>query len=266
MMRTLYNFGILTSAIKGNKGIKMDRNRETCAVYSIQTRLNELGYDAGVADNEEGPNTHAAISRFKRQVGLNPRPYLGPRSLGILFRESTPRYSPDTQRPTVPDTDYPSAPWLGYALQFDGLKEIPGSRHNDQIVEWGQQSGITWWNNDDDAWCAVFVNGCLVNAGYPSTKSALARSFSGYAGEFEGVGYGKELDPSDTLPPGTIIVMPRGRMPFGHVAIVIEDLGNSVATINGNVSNMVKRSTYKKSDILSNGARWPTPDMRGGLT
>jgi membrane-bound lytic murein transglycosylase B len=40
------------------------------AVWSIQSRLNELGYDAGEPDGVMGPNTRAALRAFQQDVGL----------------------------------------------------------------------------------------------------------------------------------------------------------------------------------------------------
>ncbi|RAH99182.1 hypothetical protein DLJ53_21795 [Acuticoccus sediminis] len=139
------------------------------------------------------------------------------------------------------------APWLDYLIDHIGLKEIPGPENNPLIVAWGQQSGIDWWNNDDDAWCAVAVNGALVNAGYPSTRSALARSFCKY---------GTRLSRPVR---GAIVVFPRGTNPlFGHVGIVDEVRSDgTIVVVNGNVSNMVRRSTFRISSILPDGIRWP---------
>ncbi|MEM8663342.1 MAG: TIGR02594 family protein [Pseudomonadota bacterium] len=138
-------------------------------------------------------------------------------------------------------------PWLDYLVNHVGLREIAGTRHNQLIVEWGQQAGIDWWNNDEDAWCAVAVNGALVNCGFPSTRSALARSFTRY---------GTRLDKPVR---GAIVVFPRGSNPlYGHVGIVEEVHANGTITVvNGNVSDQVKRSVFRTASILSDGIRWP---------
>lgn len=223
-----------------------DPDTETCAIQTIQHRLNELGFNAGAADNVEGPATRSAVVRFKRQHSLAARPYLGEQTLGLLFSGEAEPYAP----PAVPDTS--DAPWLDYGLPFEGLVEIPGPEHNPQIVRWGREAGITWWNNDDDAWCAVYVNGCLVNTGYRSTRSALAKSFQGADGAFAPGGYGRRLDLSQPLPRGAILVFNRGsNLTFGHVAVLIEDLGSRVLTINGNVGNRVCKSIYARNTIVS---------------
>ncbi|MEM6849963.1 MAG: TIGR02594 family protein, partial [Pseudomonadota bacterium] len=140
-----------------------------------------------------------------------------------------------------------TAPWLDALAARVGEREIPGPEHNPIIVHWGKIAGIDWWNNDEDAWCAVAVNGVLVESGYPSTGSALARSF---------MKYGTRLS---RVVPGSIVVFPRGRHAWqGHVGIVETLNGDGTITIlDGNASNMVKRSRYKISSILPGGIRWP---------
>lgn len=140
-----------------------------------------------------------------------------------------------------------AVPWLDYLIGHIGLREIPGPEHEPLIVKWGQAAGISWWNNDEDAWCAVAVNGALVESGYPSTRSALARSF---------LEYGEELDKPVR---GAIVVFPRGNNElYGHVGIV-EDVHNdgTMTIVNGNVSNMVRRSRFRTDAILPGGIRWP---------
>lgn len=138
-------------------------------------------------------------------------------------------------------------PWLDYLTNHIGLKEVPGAAHNPQIVQWGKDAGIGWWNNDDDAWCAVAVNAALVHSGYPSTRSALARSFTRY-----GMRLAKPLR-------GAIAVFPRGTNPmYGHVGIIDEIRADgTIVIVNGNVSNMVKRSVFRTASILPDGIRWP---------
>ncbi|MEM6849121.1 MAG: TIGR02594 family protein, partial [Pseudomonadota bacterium] len=139
------------------------------------------------------------------------------------------------------------APWLDYLAHHIGVAEIPGPQHHPLIVEWGREAGIDWWNNDEDAWCAVAVNGALVNSGFPSTRSALARSF---------LTYGQRLQHPV---PGAIAVFPRGTNPlYGHVGIIETVHGDGTFTVvNGNVSNEVRRSRFKAASVLPEGLRWP---------
>lgn len=145
-------------------------------------------------------------------------------------------------------------PWLDYLVNHIGLKEIPGPQNNELIVRWGKDAGIGWWNNDEDAWCAVALNGALVNSGYPSTRSALARSFVRY-----GTGLKRPVR-------GAIVVFPRGSNPlYGHAGFV-EDVNadGTITVVSGNLDNMVKRSVFRTASILPDGIRWPPGAPRPG--
>ncbi|NDW04055.1 NlpC/P60 family protein [Jiella pacifica] len=216
-------------------------------VKTFQGRLQGLGYYHGEIDGDAGTMTSSATVAFKTAHGLAARDYVGPITMTTLFStaaKAAPIIVPPSLMPSVdPSLDL----LLAEARKWIGLKEIPGPVDNEQIVKWGKAAGITWWNNDDDAWCAVAINGWLVACGFPSTKSALARSFCNY---------GKRI----TVPvPGAIGVIPRGSSPtFGHVFLIEKVHANGTVTaINGNVSNMVKRSTYTISSILNDGLRLP---------
>ena len=48
--------------------------------------------------------------------------------------------------------------WLKIARSYEGLKEIPGPRHNQTIIRWlGKLKA--WWSDDETPWCGVFVAG-----------------------------------------------------------------------------------------------------------
>jgi uncharacterized protein (TIGR02594 family) len=140
----------------------------------------------------------------------------------------------------------PALPWLEEGRKHLGVKEIKGSKHNQAIVQWGKAAGIDWWNNDDDAWCAVFVGGMLAACGLPTTKSALARSY---------VDYGTRLDPRHPVV-GAIVVFPRGTSPtYGHVGFVSKVGDTTIEVLNGNMGDMVKVSTFTRASII--GLAWP---------
>lgn len=140
-----------------------------------------------------------------------------------------------------------NAPWLDWASTKLHIKEAPRDANNPVIVQWGKDAGIDWYRKDSDAWCAVFVNAALVHAGYPSTKSALARSFTSYGSRLA-----KPV-------PGAIVVFPRGSNPmYGHVGIVKTVNSNGTITVvNGNVGDEVRESIFRIAAILPDGIRWP---------
>ena len=56
------------------------------ALWSIQSRLNELGYDAGKPDGVMGPNTRAALRAFQQASGLVADGYPDPDTQARLLR------------------------------------------------------------------------------------------------------------------------------------------------------------------------------------
>jgi uncharacterized protein (TIGR02594 family) len=71
-------------------------------------------------------------------------------------------------------SNYPS--WLKLALTFEGTKEIPGDKHNPNIVEFLRVASGGKMLPDETANCAAFAQYCLVKTGFqiPYTLSALA--------------------------------------------------------------------------------------------
>lgn len=122
-----------------------------------------------------------------------------------------------------------------FALSFEGLKEIPGPKHEHKIVEMFAFLGHDWVTDDETAWCAAFIGYVLEKCGIASTKALNALSYEDW---------GIPVDPDD-IQPGDIVVRPRGTKAWqGHVEQVIERVGKkSIKTIGGNVSNSVKVST-----------------------
>lgn len=142
------------------------------------------------------------------------------------------------------------APHLAYLTARIGVREIKGARHNPLIVAWGKAADIPWWNNDEDAWCAVANNGSIVAVGGEGTRSAMARSFAD-------PGYGTRLAYAVT---GAIGAIPRpGSSWTGHTFIVerVSADGKTLYVVNGNVDDQVKRSMVATSSLLPDGLCWP---------
>ena len=209
-------------------------------VRSVQLRLSVLGYYTGKLDGVVGPKTQHAITDFKRTNGLRARPAPLDITLPLMFsEEAEPTGSNDEDTP----------PLLKVMRALVGLRETPGAGNNQTIVDYAHDAGIDWYASDATPWCAVIVNGALVEAGYPSTKSALARSFMDYG------------EPVDLLEAdiGDIVVFPRGSEPWqGHVEVIDEVIDDDFfIAIGGNVTDRVKRSKRSFDDVLPNGIRRP---------
>lgn len=134
--------------------------------------------------------------------------------------------------------------WLTNARKLVGLKEIVGSRHEPEVVEFFAEAGHPEIHDDETAWCAAFANAMLRRAGYAGTGSLAARSF---------LTWGEALSEPKL---GCITVFKRGNSTYqGHVAFFLRDLGNSVEILGGNQGNAVSVITKSKDDLL--GYRWP---------
>lgn len=129
--------------------------------------------------------------------------------------------------------------WLLEALKLDGLKEVPGSGHNPEIVKLFADAGAPQVKDDETAWCAAFVGACLRRSGYLSTGALTARSY---------LKFGKEVsDPQR----GDIAVFSRGNSAWqGHVGFVVKANQNYVWLLGGNQDNAVNVTRYGRGNLL----------------
>lgn len=132
-------------------------------------------------------------------------------------------------------------PWLDIAYKEMGVKEIPGSKHNERILEYHSATSLKA-TDDETPWCSAFVSWCLEQAGVKSTKNAWARSY---------MKWGK---PISKPVKGCVAVFTRGTS-SGHVAFFLEDNGLSISCLGGNQGNRVCVSSYPKARLL--GYRMP---------
>ena len=138
-------------------------------------------------------------------------------------------------------------PWLDEAYKDEGLKEIPGSKHNPKVLAMYEEAGHGWVDNDEVAWCAAAVNAWLKRAGYIGTMSLAARSF---------LKWGKSLNKEPRR--GAIAVFNRGTKSWqGHVAICTGRTKRGyIEVIGGNQNNAVNVKWYPTSRLLD--TRWPS--------
>ena len=125
------------------------------------------------------------------------------------------------------------------ALSQYGEKEISGPVNNRTIVNYAQEAGFKWVNNDETPWCSIFANWVAIIAGLPRSGKADARSW---------LHVGTEVQ--DPLM-GDIVVFRRGTSAWeGHVAFYINEIDGFINVLGGNQSDQVKISAYSKSNLL----------------
>lgn len=90
-------FAVLTVSSRGD------------SVSKVQSRLNDLGFDAGVVDGIYGNQTAAAVSAFQRVAGLPISGKVSYQTMTALFKATAPTVPPATAtpRPTVRVTATP---------------------------------------------------------------------------------------------------------------------------------------------------------------
>lgn len=137
--------------------------------------------------------------------------------------------------------------WLEIAEHEIGEREVPGSVHNNRILEY---HGITTLDakTDEVPWCSSFVCWVMEKAGFTSTRSAAARSW---------LSWGKPCAPLV----GAIVVLKRGTQAWqGHVGFVVSfnSAQDEVHVLGGNQSNAVNIKSFSTDDVL--GYRWPEDD------
>jgi len=127
------------------------------------------------------------------------------------------------------------------AFTYLGLKEIPGAKHNPQILEFFKAIGHKWVQDDETAWCAAFANYCCKETVGKHTGKLNARSF---------LTFGEEVQNPEI---GDIVVFWRGSPDSwkGHVAFYVHSDDDYIYVLGGNQGNAVRVSMYAKDRLLS---------------
>ncbi|HSR41594.1 MAG TPA: TIGR02594 family protein [Longimicrobiales bacterium] len=143
-----------------------------------------------------------------------------------------------------------------------GQKELPGEAHNPRIVEYAQESGITWIDDDETPWCSTFMNWIAFEGEVERTDRANARSW---------LTVGRKADPPE---PGDVVIFWRESVDShkGHVGLFLgfSSGGDRVYVLGGNQGNQVGVSAYGSDRILgfrrlrSSGGGIPGPVLQRG--
>jgi uncharacterized protein (TIGR02594 family) len=207
-------------------------------ITAFQQRLTDLGYYRGTVDGDAGTLTEKAVIDFKRNNGLNPRPYVGVLTLAAMFDDDAKRAA---QIPITPNVGS-ELPHMLRAKQFLGLKETWGATHNKTIMGWAKKLGLeNVYTNDEISWCGLFIGAVMQpDESTPLPKSLLsARAW---------LNYGREVTPGY----GAILVFWRGSKSSwqGHVGFYVGEDANNYYVLGGNQSNSVNITKVSKSRLL----------------
>ena len=126
------------------------------------------------------------------------------------------------------------------ALGEYGIKEIVGNNDNPEVMKYYHEIGHEWVKHDELAWCAAFVNWCLLKAELEHTGKLNARSF---------LSIGEQTKVPQI---GDIVVLWRIKKDssYGHVAFFVREAENYIYMLGGNQSNQVCISKYPKTQLL----------------
>lgn len=134
--------------------------------------------------------------------------------------------------------------WLAEAWREYDQREIPGERHNKRIVAFFRELGHNPVDGDEVAWCAAFAGASLERAGFASTRSLQARSYTDWG----------EALPTERF--GAIVVLSRGRSAaLGHVGFLVGWTADQLWLLGGNQGGRVSVEAFDRFRLVA--MRWP---------
>lgn len=146
--------------------------------------------------------------------------------------------------PTGGDPD-PIPEWYELAEAEIGVREIKGSKHHPEIIQYWKDSELSF-RDDETPWCAGYVGAMLERAGVDGTASGMARSYTRW---------GVKLDAPTT---GCVVVFWRGSRSgsAGHVGFYAgRDRHGNIMVLGGNQSDAVNIKPFSPARLL--GYYWP---------
>lgn len=135
------------------------------------------------------------------------------------------------------------------AQRFIGLKEIPGSKSNPQVLAMLKLDG-DWPEDDAVPWCSAFANYPCWLLRLPRSKSLRARSW---------LRVGKAIKLEDAKPGYDMVILKRGDgvQPGpevidapGHVGFFAGLDGSRVWLLGGNQGDAVNVSSFPAEDVI----------------
>lgn len=142
-------------------------------------------------------------------------------------------------------------PWLNIAFGYNGLTEVKGPKHNQEILK--MLDGLkAWWREDESAWCATFVSHCLKEAGMTYPKMFMrALAFDGWGKVLQKPCYG--------------CIAFTKRKGGGHVFFVVgETKDGRIVGYGGNQNDQVNFRLFDRNKIV--GYRYPIFETPSDMT
>ena len=138
--------------------------------------------------------------------------------------------------PVLPVAECRAEPYeqcLDIALDYVGVREFPGDKHNPVVLRW-LQGVVASVRDDETAWCSAFANAVCEYLGLSRSGTLVARDW---------MLIGTEVDEPQR---GDVVVFWRGTPDGwqGHVAFFIRREGDLIHCLGGNQSNRVSIAAY----------------------
>jgi len=129
---------------------------------------------------------------------------------------------------------------LDRALDFYGLREIPGEKNNPTILKFFTDVGHKWVQSDETAWCSAFINWLAWDLRLSRSGELDARSW---------LNVGEETPVPNK---GDIAILWRESIDSwkGHVGLYIRSNDSYIWLLGGNQSNEVNISAYPIGRVL----------------
>lgn len=192
-------------------------------IREAQRILKLTGFYAGEIDGDFGDGSLGAVEKLAVKAGFK-----------------------TTTTPSAATSDVKPLAWIVEATKHIGLKEIPGPKHNQTILQWVKNLG-GWFTDDETPWCGTFIAQCLKEAGRGVPKHWYrALAYESYGTRLAKPAY------------GCIGVM--SRTGGGHVTFIVGETKDSkyLVGLGGNQSNAVNLMKFEKSRFTA--FVWPTYD------
>lgn len=127
---------------------------------------------------------------------------------------------------------------VNYALEYYGLREIKGAKHEAKILEMFRVANAAWIKDDETAWCGAYVGYVFKKMGYDIPKVAVRASEWGNWGT-----------PVKVAELGDILVFTRSG--GGHVGMYVGEDDKNYYVLGGNQSDEVNIAKLAKTRLTA---------------